>query len=209
MKVFGRNQLRPGRTTGVSHIVSQSGGFSQRKGPNGGVYRMMTTGPDGSLQSFKGVAFIDGESHSFSLGAKQTLLHANHKQKHLRSFSRKRCRPNSKSKLNSKNPILDATLKERIKALKATKKISHRVSAPVENISPKRFQNMTMEDLQNKSAQIDQMGRYEHKMADPLLVRVATTNSNLLPKQRASSAMRGKQGQGSGQQHVVKNIGML
>ena len=58
--------------------------------------------------------------------------------KQARSRSKKRCRPSSKQ-LESMNPILDATLKERIKALKATKKISHRVQSHVENDrSPKR-----------------------------------------------------------------------
>ena len=40
LKVFGRRQqLRSGKTPRISQVIS-SGGFSQRKSPNVGLYRM-------------------------------------------------------------------------------------------------------------------------------------------------------------------------
>ena len=129
LKFHGRkSNLRSRRTVGVSHVVSQST-FSQNKSPVQNR-NMTTTGvnPE-SLQSLGVVAYLEGQSHhSFGLGAKTPLVasNLNNRAKHMRSRSRKRQFSTSK---NDIHPVLDATLKERIKALKASKKISHRIGA--------------------------------------------------------------------------------
>lgn len=73
------------------------------------------------------------------------------------------------------------TLKERINALKASKKISHRFTASQtdksKDVSPHiKKRNMTLEELQKKTDEIDQQfAKYEQKMADPLLKVTASS----------------------------------
>ena len=177
-----KKSLRSGLTPTVSNVISNKESvFGSRK-----MSPSLRTKPE--FESFKAVAFIDGESHSFNLGGKKYTIHERARNK-IASTGKSRSRTRIRSTPSSKF-FIDQTLKEKIKALKATKNISHSIK-------------------RSESGQITQMKKSE----SPALTRIMEPLINVQQRQvavpmRAQSTRR-NQKNNQVDRHVVKSMGLL
>ena len=150
--VRGRS-LRSGRN---SNLVTNPS-FGNLRNDRSAAKAVVTMNEKHSLKTIQGVAFIDGESHEFSLGG------TTQKMKSIRSRSRKRVRPPTTS---TQEIAASEAIQERIRALKASKKISH--SYLSNSRSASKLQNM-VEEYKRKSASPGDRHQYDHAMVDPVL----------------------------------------
>ena len=144
------------------------------------------------FESFKAIAFIDGESHAFNLGGNKYMIHERGRNQIAstgKSRSRKKNRPVASSQF-----FIDQTLSEKIQALKATK-----------NISQNFKRSESLQRGQNIQTQQQSESRTLTQMMEPI---INVQQRQVAVPLRAQST-RQNQKRNQVDRRVVKSIGLL